>query len=226
MHQLDDQLWTKRAPMEFVGITIETRMTAVELPSDALWIHSPIPLDDELRTWVDDHGPVAYVVAPNRFHHVFVDEWIEAYPEATVCAAPGLPEKRDDLEFDHVLVEDGDPPWDDALDQQRLDGAPALNEVMFFHEPSRTMITADLLHNEPDPDSWIHKAYLWFNGTLGEPGINRVIRWFVYKDKHAVRQSLERTLTWNFDRLIVSHGEVIEPEARQTLRHVLEEELR
>lgn len=224
MQRLDDRLWTTCDALSFFGLELRTRATVVALPSDELWVHSPIPLDDDLRAWLDDHGPVAYLVAPNRYHHLYVDDWIEAFPDATLCGAPGLPEKRDDLDFDHVLEED-DPPWGDALDQQFLEGVPALNEVMFFHEPSRTLITADLLHNEDDPDSLMTRLYARLNGTLDQPGIGRMLRWFAYKDRHAARQSLEQVLTWNFDRLIVSHGEVIESEARETLRHVLEREL-
>ena len=39
---------------------------------------------------VGEAGSVRFIVAPNRFHHLFVPGWQEAYPDAQTFCAPGL----------------------------------------------------------------------------------------------------------------------------------------
>jgi len=39
-----------------------------------------------------------------------------------------------------------------------------------------------------------------------------------WKDRRAAKQSLERILEWDFDRIILSHGENIESDAKAVLR--------
>ena len=80
-------------------------MTCIRLDDGSLFVHSPVKLDAELRKAVDERGPVRAVVAPNRFHHLFVGEWAAAYPDASVYGAPGLEEKRPDLRFDGSVPE-------------------------------------------------------------------------------------------------------------------------
>jgi glyoxylase-like metal-dependent hydrolase (beta-lactamase superfamily II) len=39
------------------------------------------------------------------------------------------------------------------------------------------------------------------------------------RDRRAARQSLERILAWDFDRVVVAHGDVLEAGGRGALRH-------
>jgi Domain of unknown function (DUF4336) len=80
LDRLDEGLWGATAPLSLAGLRIGTRMTVVRLSGGGLWIHSPIPLTPELQTAVDTLGPVAHVVAPNLYHHLFAGQWQAAYP--------------------------------------------------------------------------------------------------------------------------------------------------
>ena len=42
-------------------------------------------------------GAVTYLIAPNRLHHLFVQEWQQAFPGALLHVAPSLETKREDL---------------------------------------------------------------------------------------------------------------------------------
>ena len=122
-------------------------MTVVRLPDSALLLHSPIPVTEELLGEVTPLGPVAYLVAPNRFHHLFVGEWLDACPEASAYVAAGLEDKRPDLKIAGVLGDEPEPAWAGTLDQVVLQGIPLTNEVIFFHRPSSTLIVTDLAFN-------------------------------------------------------------------------------
>jgi flavorubredoxin len=52
------------------------------------------------------------------------------------------------------------------------------------------------------------------------PGTSRLVKLCV-KDRAAVRESLEEILSWDFERVVVSHGEIITENAKETLRQVL-----
>src|SRR4029450_12084462 len=100
---LDENLWVAEQPLKFMGLEVGTRMTIVRFADGALWVHSPLRLSSERHEAVEALGPVRFLVAPNTFHHLFIGEWMAAWPGARAYAAPGLPEKRKDLRFHGVL---------------------------------------------------------------------------------------------------------------------------
>jgi len=100
-----------------------TRMTVIRLPEGGLFLHSPLRLDDSLRSELDALGPVRAVVASNRFHHLFVGDYRVPYdPKARFYGALGLQTKRRDLAFFGMLGDEPMPEWRGAI-EQRLFGA-------------------------------------------------------------------------------------------------------
>jgi hypothetical protein len=71
---------------------IGCRMTIVRIGADLL-LHSPIPLDAATRSAVDGIGRVRWIAGPNRV----LGDYVRAHPEALLCGAPSLAEKRRDL---------------------------------------------------------------------------------------------------------------------------------
>jgi glyoxylase-like metal-dependent hydrolase (beta-lactamase superfamily II) len=41
---------------------------------------------------------------------------------------------------------------------------------------------------------------------------------FGWKDRSAARASLERILAWDFDRIVISHGDLVERDAKNVAR--------
>jgi hypothetical protein len=58
-------------------------MTVIRLANGSLFLHSPILLDPETRAALDEIGAVREIVAPSKAHHLFVGEYLKAYPEAS-----------------------------------------------------------------------------------------------------------------------------------------------
>jgi hypothetical protein len=211
LRALDTDLWVASRPLPLWVGDVGCRMTVIRLSDGSVWLHSPVPLDAETRAAVDAIGPVRWLVGPNKLHHFYLGDWARAYPAAAVCGAPGLPEKRRDLRFQHDLETTARPPWGEDVLMQWVGGAPLLNEVVFFHERSRTLIFTDLSFNVPARRG----APLFFRlvGVVGRFGPSRMVR-LAIRDRKAARASLERILDWEFDRVIVSHGEVLEHDGR------------
>jgi hypothetical protein len=214
MQQIHTDLWITDSPLRFLGLAVGARMTVVRLPGPKLLLHSPIAAAADLVSEVTALGPVAYLVAPNRFHHLFVAEWQRACPEASVYVAPGLDTKRPDLAIAGVLSDDPEAGWAETLDQVLIGGFPLANEVVFFHRPSATLIATDLAFNIRSSSPPLTRLAFRLSGAYGRLAPTFLERLFV-RDRSAFRHSLERILDWPFDRVVVAHGDVSEKGGRE-----------
>jgi Domain of unknown function (DUF4336) len=198
---------------------IGTRMTVIKLAGGGLFLHSPIKLDDETKRALDALGEVRAVVAPSRAHHLFVGDYVKTWPAAKLYGPPGLVGDikdfrarvfgaRTDLKLDATLGDDPLPEWAGEIDQHLFRGATGLNEVVFFHRTSRTAIFTDLVFNVPADfkDAWLFYTIV---GGRGHFGPHRLIRLMI-RDRKAARESVAKILEWDFDRVIVTHGDVLE----------------
>jgi hypothetical protein len=209
--QLDRGLWVAARPLELRGIgDIGCRMTVIRLEGGLL-LHSPVPLDDALRRALDEKGPVRWVVGPSKVHHFYIGDYANAYPAAELCAAPGLPDKRKDLDFGCVLDAGQAEKWNGELRFHPFDGGP-MQEIVFFHPATRTLVLTDLAFNTPD-DERNARLFHWLVGSRGRFGPHRLVRAMI-RDRAAARRSIDAILEWDFDRVVVSHGDVLETGGR------------
>ena len=215
--ELARNIWIAERPQRFYGLEVGTRMTVVRLADGNLLLHSPVVLDPELRRELDSIGRVCFTVAPNRVHHLHAGEVAEAYPEARLWVAPGLERKRPDLQFVGVLGDEAPAEWKEEVDQVFFRGRPYENEVVFFHRASRTLIMCDLAFNfgpRAAPPTRLLMRLLRSYGRFGPSKLDPLL----IRDRRAARQSLERILAWDFDRVVVAHGDVLESGGREALR--------
>ena len=209
LRQLAENLWVAERPQTFYALPVGTRMTVIRLSGGRLLLHSPVPLDRGLRAELDAIGRVCLAVAPNRLHHLYAGAVAEAYPEARLWVAPGLDTKRPDLVFEAVLGDLAPEEWRGEVDQVFFRGRPYENEVTFFHRASRTLVLCALAFNfgpsAAAPTRLLMKLIRSY-GRLGPSKLDPLL----IRDRAAARESLERILAWDFDRVIVSHGDVLE----------------
>jgi hypothetical protein len=214
---LAEDLWVYDQPLRFYGVEVGTRMTVVRLADGTLWLHSPTRPTPELRADVDAIGPVRWVVAPNRWHHLYVGHWQEAYAGAQAYGAPGLQKKRKDLQLAGILDDTAPAGWAGQIDQHFRQGAPTMNEVVFLHRKSRTLIVSDTAHNfAPGVSAGTRALFTLLGGWRGFR--TTMADRMVTKDRAAARASLERMLAWDFDRIVVCHGQVLPSGGKDALR--------
>ena len=192
-------------------------MTVIRLASGDLLLHSPLRLDPDLRRQLDAIGPVRFAVAPNRVHHLYAGEVAQVYPGARLWVAPGLARKRPDLRFEGELGDEAPPEWRGQVDQTFFRGRPYENEVVFCHRASRTLIICDLAFNFGPATATPTRLLMQLLRSYGRFGPSTLDPLLI-RDRAAARQSLERILGWDFDRVIVAHGDVLERGGREGLR--------
>ena len=217
LRPLAQDLWVVERPQAFYGLSVGTRMTVVRLPGERLLLHSPVVLDAALRAELDAIGRVSYAVAPNRVHHLYAGDVAKAYPGARLWVAPGLERKRPDLAFVGVLGDDAPEEWQDTLAQIFFRGRPYENEVAFLHRPSRTLILCDLAFNFGPSAAAPTRLLMKLLRSYGRFGPSKLDPLLI-RDRQAARESLERILAWDFDRVVVAHGDVVESGGSQALR--------
>ncbi|RLB42086.1 MAG: hypothetical protein DRH30_05485 [Deltaproteobacteria bacterium] len=209
-------VWLASAPNKYLGWQLGTRMTVLRLGDGSLLIHSPIALDDSLKREIDTLGPVGHIVAPNLFHHLHAGDAARAFPEAKLHGAAGLRKKRPDLRLDALLGEQNEPAWRDDLDTLTIEGT-LLNETIFWHKPSGTLVTADLIENFESADDWWTRLYLKAGGIHGKIGLSRMLR-LAFRDRKKARRDIDQVLGWGFDRIVLAHGNPIGSNGVDALR--------
>ncbi len=202
------QLWVADEPFARMGFEIGARMTLVRLASGLL-VHSPITLTDTLKREIDALGPVACIVAPSGMHYLDVPPFARAYPDARVYAAEEAQRPLKDVTIAGVLGDQPAPEWAGELKQVVMRGSRLYREVDFFHPASRTLIVTDLMFNIPEHSSGTTRIWAKLLGILGRPSMSRSFHLTV-RDRAAVQASLERIQAWDFDRIILSHGQIVE----------------
>jgi len=198
----------------------DARMTVIQLSDGTLILHSPCEIDAPMSRALSALGRIAYIVAPGSFHYLHVPSAQAAFPEAETFICPGIERKRPDLKFDWLLGDIAPEAWAGQLDQVLVRGNRWIWEVAFFHRQTRTLILVDLVENVTDATPhtgwqlklwWKVVFHMW---NTPKPAPEYQLGW---SDKKAARASLQRILQWDFERVILAHGDLIESDARKVV---------
>ncbi|HZL21383.1 MAG TPA: hypothetical protein VFG23_26855 [Polyangia bacterium] len=219
MKSIGENLWIADGPIVYAyGFPFPTRMAVVRLEDGRLWLWSPVRLDDGLRRDISDLGRPTYAVTPNKLHHLALRQWVDAFPELSLYAPPGLARKRPDLRFSAELEDASPAAWRDEIDQVRIEGSIFMTEVFFFHRRSRTCLVGDLVQRHGD-DGKTWKAWLVKLGGVGGPegGTPRDAR-LTFWHRRRARACIERALAWAPERLVIAHGPCVLEDGTSALR--------
>lgn len=216
LQQIDDDIWIyDGSTVSWYGMPYTTRMTIIRLENGEIWIHSPEKIIDSLITEIQKLGEVKYLISPNKIHHLFIQDWIKLFPNAIAFSAPGLKEKRTDVTFHGELSDQPESQWSDEIEQLIFRGSKAMDEVVFFHKKSNTLILTDLIENfHPNHFTGIKKLIANLTGIISPNG-KMPLDWrfsFIF-GKNEARDSLKEMINWNPNKIIISHGECIYKDA-------------
>lgn len=211
--QLDANLW------EITGewrTKFARRMTIVRLLDGRIFIHNAIHLRKNELDWLRSLGTIAYIVAPNVFHTSDAGWMKTQFPAATLFV-PGRKlayfKKAGHEAFDTEL----EFPEEIATELLYLPSkGTSIQEAIFLHRPSRTLILTDLAFNMPDVYHGFEKVVMEWNKVGGRFGPTRAMKWIFTKNKAEVLETFRQILTLDFHRVIVNHGNVLNPEESAT----------
>ena len=175
----------------------------------------PVPFDTLKR--MTALGPVRYLVAATPRHLWRLAAWHTLFPEAQLWVARTTPFalKKGHLPFARILGDEPPQGWASDLDQLPFKGNPLIEEVLFFHKASRTVILDDLIQIHPiEKGKPFRNALFKLEGVISpHGGVGLEIR-LSFTNRNLARLSLEKLLSWDFDKLIIAHGVCIEKDAK------------
>ncbi|UZJ57348.1 hypothetical protein CBS101457_006668 [Exobasidium rhododendri] len=210
-----------------------------------VWVMASTPLDEETKAKLQEMGQVKYVVAGDVVHHLYVGDFKKAYPEAKLIGVEGLPEKRPELKWDGVYGKDPEGTTYGFEDEISAQYFPTFGnkDLVFLHKESKSLLVVDILFNLPPkeqyqnapskkPTSWIpfmghlapslspmtsfHKTFLWAQGAGADfPSNSGKTGTSAQERRSRFAKDAEVVAGWNFDRIIPSHGDSIEVDAKK-----------
>jgi hypothetical protein len=203
-----------------------TRMTVVRLQSGDLFLHSPIAFDPGLAVQLQSMGTIRHLVSPNQFHYAHIGEWSRAFPEALTWGSPRARRRARargiavQLKMD--LGSNAPCEWRDDIDQVKVPGG-IFGEVVFFHKVSRTLILTDTILNlELDKIRQPWRSAARLTGMYYPQGqIFFGMRLPLLLQRKKSRTAAERILSWEPERIIVSHGRCFDSNGAEVLQRVL-----
>ncbi len=220
MRQLAEDLWVVDGD-NFIGggAWFPVRMVVARIEG-ALWLHSPIAIDDPLAAELATLGPVRWIVLPNGFHSKWAGATCERYPEAELWSSTAHAVLKTKLPEWQPL--DPSPPaaWAGTFDPLLIAGQPKVNETVFLHRASGTLIVTDLLFNIHESKTWLMPWILRMAGAWRRPMQSRLVRLFT-KDRAAAGASCRRILGWDIQRVVMAHGQILEQDAKAQLESAL-----
>ena len=217
LQQLDRDIWIFERSIRFGPIPLPHTMTVIRLSNGGLFVHSPTKLDPATAAAFAALGPVDSIVWPSWWHDMYVREYAAAFPDAKLFGSPLLVKSHPSMPALQRIDAEA-PQWSPNLDALYVDQMRLfLDEFVFLHRPSRSLIVADLAFHIDESRGSFTKSSFAFIGAY--PGCH--IPWFfrpAAKDRRYLRAKIDRILDWDFDRLIVGHADVVPTGGKDAFR--------
>ncbi len=214
MRKIDTNIWVHETEFKLFGAEFGNRMTVLLLKNGTLLLHSPVKIEEELVKEIIKIGDVLYIVTPNNFHGLFAEDWMSQFPEAVHYSA-----KVGDLEKGNgrALSELISVVSEEEVRLIKIEGAPKVNEYAILHRESGTLILTDMAFNIGSDVSMWTRIFFKLNGAFNSFGPTRLMKSMI-TNPEALCISMSEMLTYDFHRIIVSHGRIIDYDAMKNLR--------
>lgn len=203
-------------PMGMVKLPL--RCTFLTGPGKGILI-SPVKFDFKQIMQIKELGPVTDIVAPSLLHHLFVGEARNHFPGARIWGLPGMEKKDPMVKWENIIGRDRWP-YAEEVAELPVNGVPQMDEVAFLVKSEKLLIVTDLCFNLQNPKGWGAPVMLRLLGTHKRFAVSRLINRFM-EDRAAFESSVKRILEWDFDKIAMAHGDLIEKDGKALLRQAL-----
>jgi hypothetical protein len=216
--QIAENLWVLRYPLRLLAVEIGRTVTVIRLASGKVILHSTAPFTADDLAAIGAAGEIGWLVDVSNFHDSLAKQGRAALPDVPYLAPEGF------SKYSGVDTEPLSPPpeqWASDLEVLEVAGMPRVREHVMFHRPSGTLIVADLLFNFGRGGSlWTRLFARYVMRLKNFIGMSPFFRLMI-RDRQAFRRSMATMMAWDFDRVIVAHGGMIERGGKARLREVL-----
>ncbi len=204
-------------PLRAFGIDFGRVVTLLRLRDGRLVIHSTAPFSTADVGAIRGFGDPAWLVEATLIHDTFGRQAQLAFPSLPYLAPADL---------DGIRVVPLHPPpadWTGEIDMVRISGLRRIAEHAFFHRASRTLVLADLLfHFPPEVRGWPRFFAQKIMRLPRLVGISLFFRLMIH-DRQLFANSMRELMKWDFQQIVVAHGEPILQDARSTFIAALRE---
>jgi glyoxylase-like metal-dependent hydrolase (beta-lactamase superfamily II) len=219
--EVDEGLLTVTGDLHMPIGDFPRRMTVVRLDDGRLVIYSAISLHEDEMQQLERYGVPSVLVVPNEIHRMDAKIWKERYPAIIVAAPRGARDKISEVvhvDIDVAKLDLGDL----RVRVLPMPGTDDGDTAIVVERPGGTTIVLnDVIWNLP-PRKGV-KGFMWkvFGFTSDVPKTPRFVAKKKIKDPNAFRSQLERWANIrNLRRIIVSHGDIVDHDVSDALRHV------
>eukprot|EP00611_Tribonema_gayanum_P005120 TRINITY_DN1437_c0_g1_i1.p1 TRINITY_DN1437_c0_g1~~TRINITY_DN1437_c0_g1_i1.p1 ORF type:complete len:259 (+),score=51.53 TRINITY_DN1437_c0_g1_i1:116-778(+) len=193
------------------------RHAIYKLKDGTVIVYNPIaPTEETLHETVQTFGrePDHIIVPTNSYEHlVMVPGWTKRFPNAVFWSLPGV--ELDGAQITKDLTEES-LPGSGELEIAVMDASPLLQECYLLHRPTKSVFSIDSFN-------WITDEHI--ASSLGGAGIKAVggynrphcstkmLMW----NRDNCRRAISRVLSWDFDKVIPTHGVCPIPNAKEAM---------
>jgi hypothetical protein len=217
LSEIDEGILTVEGEIRMPLGSFPRRMTVVRLSDSRLVVWSAIALDAKEMATLEAFGRPAFLIVPNDHHRLDAKAWKDRYPQLQVVAPQGSRAKVEQMvPVDTTAPDFGDPDVQFATVAGTRDREAAL---VVRTSNGTTLVLNDLVGNIRDA-SGIGGWLLGLAGFAGKSArIPRVVKLNLVRDASGLRAQLLRWAEMeSLKRILVSHGEPVVANPRQTLR--------
>ena len=210
LSKIADDIWAVEGQASLMpGVRLPVRATIVRLSDGGLMVHSPIAFSEKTAAAIGQLGEVSTLLAPNLFHHLYLEKAQAQFPDAQTLCGEAMRQKRKALRIDATFGETLPGPLSDDFDHVMIKGAPKFDELVLFHRASRTLIVADYFFNMHDTEGLLTSLVLRMTGSYKKATQSKLWRKMT-KDRAAMAESAQAVLALDYQRVIMCHGDVVE----------------
>lgn len=208
---------------EWMDTVFKRRMTVIRLNNGNLVIHNAFRMHDQDLNKLNQLGKVSYILVPNSIHFSDADFFSKKYPDAKVLVPIACKNK-----MSKKLKVDGCYDTDWTLTNEIV-CIPFMNNMIhehaFIHLKSKTLILTDMLFNIKSSDfptnTFSQKFEKYLLGTkndiLDKAVPSNLTKLVVSRNKSGLRKTLNEIIKYDFDKIIINHGEVISNNGKNIL---------
>lgn len=212
-------LWTDYQPLTVFGLPLGRRVAVARGEAGQLVVFSPLEGTDAAVAGLRRLGEIAAFVVPSRLHDRFYEEYFELFPRARFLASRAVMADHPRWPLTELRP---DAPELSGFAVETIAGMPQVQEQVFVHRASRTLIIADAFFNLPRASGVWTRFMLRAAGMGGRPRPSRLFRTLV-RDRAAFVGSVERVAGHDFERIVPGHGDVVAMNGKGVWREAFEE---